>query len=249
MLLVVLETDRASIRAARVTTEVERADSAALIVPEALTSLGSRIAVWIDLARELPVRVLDRHLGSLEPTALNESASGEPRPARGAESYSPIDASREARARVEDELEELANARWAPVSTGRLVDLLRQAGITGARLADLPGIGLADALKIIRGQRPVTETQAQALAARTGRPAAEWIQANPALPEDLVAALDQPSSRSRVIALAKTRNQDEIDAWREAGYEVFALAARQTGEQKSPDWPTRVDRYFTAHRV
>jgi hypothetical protein len=74
-------------------------------------------------------------------------------------------------------------------------------------------------------------------------PVEALLAANPPLPEDLVAELDLPAYRSKVVALAQRRGMDEIEAWMTAAYSVTAVAHRQT-EGAAPTWTDRLDRYF-----
>ncbi|MDQ1246382.1 MAG: hypothetical protein QG597_750, partial [Actinomycetota bacterium] len=108
----------------------------------------------------------------------------------------------------------------------------------------LLGIKPQQALALLRGQVPLSPSQADLISQATDRPVTEILAANPVLPPELVARLDQPRRRRQVHQLAERRGVTETEAWRQAGYAVLALAARQTGDHESQAWEERLDRYF-----
>jgi hypothetical protein len=230
-----------------VTLDLGYEDDETLVVPPDSGPLGVSFLIWRGLARDLPLRVLDRYLGSPREglrTAAELAAAATGGAGTGTAITSATDPRSEYRARLEDGLDSLAAASWAPRGTGELGALLQADGQGPATLIALLGITPQQALALLRGQAPLSPSQADLVAQVTDRPVAELIAANPALPTELVSRLDQPRRRRQVQQLAARRGTGEIDAWRQAGYETFALAARQTGDRESRAWDERLDRYF-----
>ncbi|MBK6873555.1 MAG: hypothetical protein IPJ14_07855 [Kineosporiaceae bacterium] len=237
-----------SVQVVPVTLDVGYEDDETLVVPPGSGPLGVPFLIWRGLPRNLPRRVLDRYLGSpregLRTTAELAAAPATGGATTGTAITSAADPRSEYRARLEDSLDRLAAASWAPRGTGQLGPLLQAAGQTPATLIDLLGITPQQALALLRGQVPLAPPQADLVAQATGRSVAELLAANPSLPPELVARLDQPRRRRQVQQLAERRGVTETEAWRQAGYETLALAARQTGDRESRAWEERLDRYF-----
>ena len=235
-LVLLLNVTRSTVHVAVATTDVHLADDAALVLPAESTHCDAPLAIWDAIGRDVPTRTLDRYIDTLPTAVLNGGT-------RGRTVTTPVDRRVEERARIEDQLDALASAAWALPNGRDIRELLEQTGIQ-AQLLTLPGITPPEALRLARGQRPPTSQQAQALAELTGVPADTWLQANPQLPEALIEELDQPTIRHRIVALARTRGHGEVEEWRNTAHEVFALAARQTGQEKAPDWQQRLLRYL-----
>jgi hypothetical protein len=224
------------VEAAPVTLDVDYADEDAAVVPGSGSPLGVDTVTWIGLRRVLPMVVLDRFLGAWPVMSLM-TATGYP-------IVNPADARAEYRARIEDELDILAAARWAPTGTGTLADRLRAAGINAHRLVELLDLPPQEALALLRGKLPVTAEQAETLAAVLTISVEDVLDANPAPPAEVVSLLDRPRRRPQVEALARRRGVSEIAARQSAAFGVWRLAARQVGDRSDPAWDARLDRYF-----
>jgi len=248
LLVVLVDVTRTTVVAAPVTVEPELATTAAAVLPPEGSTLDLALAVWDELAAQLPTAVLDRHLGALAAhwaqlsveEALSRLSASRGRPPLGAN-----DPCVEEQARLEDALEVLAHATWVPKGTGTLGQLLSDLGVTSDQLRALPGVQPAQVLGLRRGMRPLTAPQVDALVTLTSTPANVWWAANPALPAGLVELLDQPQTRARVTRLAAHDGCSEIEERRAVAYDVLALAARQTGERGAEDWSGRLAHYFT----
>jgi hypothetical protein len=246
-IVLVTATTPGGVQVVPVTLDVGYEDDETLVVPPDSGPLGVSFLIWRGLARDLPLRVLDRYLGSPREglrTAAELAAAATEGARTGTAITSATDPRSEYRARLADGLDILAAASWAPEGTGQLGALLQAAGQNPGTLIALLGITPQQALALLRGQAPLSPSQADLVAQATDHPVAELIAANPALPTELVSRLDQPRRRRQVQQLAARRGTGEIDAWRQAGYETFALAARQTGDRESRAWDERLDRYF-----
>lgn len=93
----------------------------------------------------------------------------------------------------------------------------------------------------------LTPDEAQQLSRLLHVPAHDLLAATqPAVPEDLIAAMDLPRIRVLVDRLAQRRNQDEVVTWQAAAYGVLALAARDH-DRRDANWSGRISAYFAAH--
>lgn len=236
LLLLILEATSRAVRAAPVTLDVAAVDDSAVLIPQEASELAVPLAVWLEDSTSLPLRVLDRHLGALTVTVTDLSEARRGRPVLSAADDRAV-----LRAQRQDALDVLATARWAPEGDGNLKNLL---GPAMKDLGDLLGIPNRTVIALGRGIVALTPEQAERLAPVVGHPAERLLAANPALPEDLVADLDLPAYRAKVVRLARRRGIDEIQAWLTTGFAVAAVAHRQT-EGEAPSWTERLDRYFS----
>jgi hypothetical protein len=235
-LLLILDAPSRSVRAVPVTLELEAADdSAALLGPDS-SELGGPLVVWLGDATSLPLRVLDRYLGSVTIGLPELTAAGRGRPVLTAADERAVQ-----RARLQDTLDAFVAARWAPEGTGGLKELLGASDVRGiAQALQVPD---RTVIALRRGKAALTPDQAERLAPVVHLPVEALLAANPPLPEELVADLDHPAYRAKVVALAERRGIDETQAWLTAGFAVAAVAHRRT-EGQAPGWTERLDRYF-----
>lgn len=235
-LLLILDAPSRSVRAVPVTLDLEAADdSAALLGPDS-SELGGPLVVWLGDATALPLRVLDRYLGALtfELRALSAAGHGQP-------VLTDADDRAVLRARLQDALDVFVAAHWAPVTNGNLKEVL--AATDPKELAQLLAVPPRTAIALRRGRTFLTLDQAERLAPVVHLPVETLLAANPPLPEELIADLDHPAYRAKVISLAERRGIDENQARLTAGFAVAAVAHRQT-DGESPGWTDRLDRYF-----
>lgn len=227
----------AALRVAPVSFD-EEPDDSAVLAPAFAHDLGFDVAVWVDDEAEVPARVLEFKLGQFTVPGVD----GLP---RGTRNWGPTDPRTQTRARLQDLVEELVEATWAPTQSQAvsLPDLLAAADIreVAKALGSVPA-----AMQLRRGQATLTPEQADRLAPVLSRTPDELLAANPALPDDLVAVMDQPSVRSLVDRIAARQHQDEVTTWRNAAYGVYTLAAREHGRAATANWAGRVRAYFDA---
>lgn len=235
-LLLILDAQSRSVRAVPVTLDVADADASAAVLPPPSSELAAPLVVWLADETSLPLRVLDRFLGSLtvDTTALRSANHGRP-------VLTPADERAVHRARLQDALDVFVSARWAPESNGNLKELLR--ATDPKQLAQLLKVPDRTIIALRRGRTFLTLEQAERLAPVVGHPVEKLVAANPPLPDELVADLDHPAYRAKVTALAQRRGIAETQAWLTAGFAVAAVAHRQT-EGDSPSWTDRLDGYF-----
>ena len=213
------------------------ADDSAVLAPAFSSDLGFDAAIWVSDESDVPIRVFECKVGAL----THPGTDGLP---RGTRNWGATDPRTRARAHLQDLVEHLQEATWAPQPTGHttLQDILAKTDIGDVAQA-LGSLPLA--MQLRRGEGLLTAEQAELLAPIVGRAPDELLAANPALPDELVAEMDQPRVRSLVDRVATQRGQDEREAWRSAAYSVLALAARQD-TRATIAWPSRINAYFNA---
>ncbi|MBN1093453.1 hypothetical protein JKP75_13295 [Blastococcus sp. TML/M2B] len=235
-MLLVVDASRRSVRAVPVTLDVDAADDSAAMLSAESSDLACSLVVWLADATLLPLRVMDRYLGSLTVNLGELNAADRGRPVLTAADDRAVQ-----RARRQDILDTFVAARWAPEGSGNLKELLPSSDVKG--LAQVLQVPERTVVALRRGRAALTSEQAERLAPVVHLPVERLLAANPPLPEDLVADLDQPGYRAKVVALAERRGIDEIEAWLTAGFAVAAVAHRQT-EGEKPAWTDRLDHYF-----
>jgi hypothetical protein len=224
-----------AVRAVPVTFDVGTADHDAVVIHGVFPA-----AAVVRYADEtaIPVRVLDRYTGlAVEHPRKLDGPPGEP-------IASVLDPRARHRARLQDALETFAHARWAPEGSGRIAELLK-ISVDASAIVQALQLTEREFVQLRKGNRPVTPEQAKLLAGVLDMPAEEILAANPALPDELVADLDWPQHRALVLELAERQELDEIQAWRTAGYAIYAAQHRTSGNQP-PSWQQLIQRYFEA---
>jgi hypothetical protein len=229
-----------------ITFEARYADSQAYVLPAEATSLGVSVAAWAGMERLLPVRVLHRCLGAVSGEMTPSWPQSVPGSRQGRRIVTPVDPRAEHRAEIEDHLDLLAEADWAPAGSGALAQWLEAASIGVATLGEATGCSPAQGLALRRGQAVVTETEAEALAPLLGRSVADILAANPPVPKPLRARLDRPAWRAFVQRLAALRDLPERLAWQAAAYGTLRMAGRVTAADDEAIWDKRLERYFQA---
>jgi hypothetical protein len=235
-MLLILDAPSRSVRAAPVTLDLDAADESAAVLPPNSSELAVPLVVWLSDATSLPLRVLDRFLGLLtvDLTTLSEAD-------HGPLVLTPADERAVRRARLQDALDVFVAARWAPEGNGNLNALLSTADPKGlAQVLEVPD---RTVIALRRGKAALTPEQAERLSPVVHQPVEALLAANPSLPEDLVADLDHPAYRAKVVALAQRRRIEETQVWLTAGFAVAAVAHRQT-DGVAPSWTDRLDHYF-----
>jgi plasmid maintenance system antidote protein VapI len=249
-LVVLVSVGDTDVVAAPLTFDILYADDTALVLEADDSDFATPVVIWPALRTRLPMFVLDRMAGVLSQGSAglyaDADSSGAGPGRHGAAIVNALDARSEYRERLADTMLMLASANWAPQGTGGLADLLREKSVAPKDLAPMLDITPQAALGLRRGQAAITRQQAETLAVHVGQPWEELLASNPSLPQDLVLALDRPAHRSQVQRAAQALGLSEADARRTVGYDLFALAARQTGPGHHIAWDSRLDRYFEA---
>lgn len=215
----------------------ELPDETGAEAPASTNSLGLPLAIWRSDEGVIPTRVLDYKLGELDedPDSL----------APGSVNWGPTDPRTLTRAQLQDLIESLERATWAP-STSSDFDLT-----SALRSADPRAIQdvLGETSRVAalrRGQVDLTAGEVERLSQLLNVPAADLLAATtPPLPEALVAEMDQPTVRSMVDRLAARRTASEAEMRRSVAYGVLALAARDN-DRRDTRWEGRIRAYLQA---
>jgi hypothetical protein len=228
-----------------VTFDGTGADADALVVKA--PALGV-LTVWRSLRCDLPLAVLDRPVDELAPAVVAWTVGG---PASddaqiggpalpSAASRSPV------RADIVDDLDVLAEAvpvlKRAP-SAAAVVGSRKRVSPSEEQLTALIArldVSLPVVLDLIDGKRQPSPEEAAALL--------DIVGVTPEMappPAELVIEMYHPRWKMTVLDLARRRDLDEAAARTGIATGVYALAARQTGEQ-TPDWHERLARWADA---
>ena len=239
-----------TVTAMPVTFDDTGADAETLLVT-APVARGVPLTVWRTLRRDLPLAVLDRPVDELAPAVVAWTAGGPaPDDARLGGPMLPAVAPRSAvRADLVDDLDVLIAAVPALTSgSPRLTAAETRKRVSPsdeqfAALMDRLGVGLPAVLDLVDGKRQPDQGEAAALLDIVG--VAPEVAPPPA---GLVIEMYHPRWKVTVLDLAHRRDLDEVAARMAMANGVFALAARQTGEQ-TPDWRERLARWADAEEL
>lgn len=240
-----------SVTAVPAEADPELADDKTVVLPP-LDALGSlSTALWAGLARDLPLRVLNVCLGSVSSDVLSAVADVQSGVATGA--GAPITAAYDERAQVrtaiEERLDELARATWAPAVENapgdQLADVARRRGLAPSNVADALGIAPGDARAVLSGSRSMEPSERDALAELVGLSTDEVDRYQPRLDPGLVFALDHPKYRSRLRSKADEAEMTEPDYRFWVATRGLARAAR-TARRGAPDWDQLIEDFLNA---
>jgi hypothetical protein len=250
LLLVVGIEDR-DVTAAPVTIDPPVEDDLCLVIDETSTVFGVEVTLWAGLTGPVPLRVLERPIdvwgeevvqwttaaATSPPTTLPSGTRS------GRAIQSPLDPYALLRAELEDDLEALRSAPSLLVATPgqqpRTLASLLGKGSKVELLCSALGLPQYEVMSLLHGKRPLTPAMVDVVAEATGLAPEDVGQAVLPLPRDVVAEVDHPRWRSIWRAQAEREGTDEVTARLTTSYEMYALAARQTGAE-GPDWRSRL---------
>lgn len=240
VLLLAVDTETVTV----VPLTVEPSDTADTVTLDG-TVLGAPVTAWVGLTRTMPMSVLDRPIGHLGSEVLSRLAG------QGtATSLSPEFLTDDVRAELDDDLTLLAAPPCTTASSPVLadgpgitldLDAIDQSGLEEAKVRLV--VPLPVVLDLVDGKRPPTPAQAEVLREVFGA-APETLPP----PASLVRELSQPRWRGLIRQHQHRGGSTEDEARSSLAYDVFAMAARQTGDA-SPSWPDRILRWAQAHQV
>jgi hypothetical protein len=258
LLVLVASVEHAEISAIPATLDPGAEDAESVILESALTAFDVEATFWVGLRKNLPFRVLDEIVDEL-PAALTSwivAAIPEQRVAaplgvrRGRPDPTVFDSSATVRAEVEDDLAALQAAPALPVAqdpeatTRTLASILGKAVDLHVLLDALSPLGLdqPEVMSLLRGRRPMTPDVVDAVADVTDVDRKLIAEAVQPLPVEFVEEVDHPRWRPTWRERAQSEGLDEATARLQVSYEMFALAARQTGSH-TPDWSARLAQF------
>lgn len=252
------DVEHAEIDAVPVTLDPGAEDAESIVLEPALTVFGVGVTLWVGLRTTLPFRVLDEiideipnQIASWVTAATTDSRLPTPEGVQvGRPPETPFDSSATIRAGVEDDLEALRTTPSLPVAKrpekatrtlasvlGRAVDLNVLVGALSRQ-----GFSQSDVMSLLRGKRPLTPDMVDAITRVTGIEPALVAEAVQPLPAEFVEEVDHPRWRPIWRKRVQDEGLDEATARLRVSYEMFALAARQTGS-RTPDWPARLAQF------
>jgi hypothetical protein len=256
LLVLVLDLNGSDPSVAPVSLDPPTGDERTMILPADTNILGAAAATWVGLTRGVPLRVFDACLGRIQPhfltaarTILRGGEVGEQGEVEiGQPIASPFSREAELLADLEDDLERLAEARWAPPQTTparSIPDLLAgRADLEDFQqaLATTPG----RAWQLWCGERALKPDEAETVGQRFGI-AADALLATASLPSDLIAELDRPTWRPELRARKAALRLDDRHVRLEAAYGCL-VPARTTGASDG-QWRQLLRQYFDTHPV
>jgi hypothetical protein len=237
-----------------ITSDVQMADdTTARLEAEQTGGLGS-LAVWVGLEAPIELSVLDSYWGSIDIDEVGVVRRlvrlGKPIDALHVSTGSPIsnafDDRYEYRSIISDAVESLRSASWAPSSSSAsLPDLISKAGTDMTAVTAAIGASPTERLRLLRGQRCLDSVEAKQLAPLLHVEPEDVLATNPAIPSELIAAINQPRWKRNLVAYAESAQLVEADARQNVAYAVLALAARQTHfDSQELMWHERLKQYF-----
>ncbi len=239
------DTARANfVRVAPVTIGADDADDTAVIVDRGRARFATALTVWPELVHDVAEVVLERLLTTFEyqfaTLAELEAAAVRHELVYGLPILNERSPRLEAKRRLAAAMDVFATAIQVGGGDGSLEAVL--AGLTVSTVANALAATPKDALKVLRGEVPISEQQAHCLAVVSGRTAAELLRANPRPPESLVEAVAPLRRGQQIRAIAEYSKRLESEILEDIIRSAFTLAAR--GDRGHQDWPGRVDKYL-----
>lgn len=242
-----------------VTVDPDIADSTSLVLAPWLTNFGVETTLWIDLRTRLPLRVLDEIIdefpSDLMSWVVEDRQMSLPRGVhKGPQTVSVFDPAMTLRAEIEDDLSDLQASPALPVegsstdATPTLASILGKTVNLRALVDALHPCGLnqSEVMSVLKGKRFLTPDLVDAIAGVTDISRDTIAEAVTPLPSELVEEVDHPRWRPMWRQRAHQQGLDESAARLRGTYELYALAARQTGAQK-PDWAARLAQFRHVH--
>jgi hypothetical protein len=249
-LVVLEETSPDSVRAIPLEPDLELADESVVVTPK-LEVLGSAMALWTSLVRDVPRRALNVCFGSVPVHVLervDDVRSGK-RAGIGAPITAVFDERAQLRVSIARRLDSLAAAVWGPgvdnPPSDTLADVARSRDLTPSRIATVLKIQPGDARAILSGSRSMDDDERDAFAILVGMSPSEIDLYRPKVDPELALALDRPKYRSRLRERAKAEGRSEANYRYWVATHGLARAARTT-RTTSIDWDQLIEDFLNA---
>lgn len=254
LVLVVAAEDR-DVLAAPVTIDPPAEDARSVVLEGSFTAFGVEATVWAGLTSIIPIRVLDRPLDQWSEdlvrwatrTTQGQPIATPPGTRQGGAIQSELDPAALLQAELADDLESLRQAPGLPVdipgATHRDLASLLGSNLDLASLCSALNLPQPEVMKLLRGQTPLVPEQIDNVARVTGLSSEEIASTARGLPFRLVVTVEHPRWRPTWAQHAQRRHLSEDEARLTGGYEVFALAARETGGSQ-PNWNQRLRQFL-----
>lgn len=242
ILLLTLNTpsNERTVLAAPVTLEPGLEDEECVLLEASTNELGLPLTVWLGLARKVPLRTLERPLGEIS-TVLAHTNGGviESGPFLrlsagvhvGRENFGSTWPSAEKHAELEDLLDEwMEELEPLPSQPSNVQVKQQEVKPSLAQVMDALNVPQRQAMNIVRGRHPLTDDEAQRLAAHIGSTHEAISAMAEPLPTELLLEMEQPRWKNLVRSEQQSKKSNEIQARLSLAQQAFALAARQSGE-------------------
>ncbi|MFW0797013.1 hypothetical protein AAFP30_24620 [Gordonia sp. CPCC 205515] len=258
MLVLITEVNDTEITAVPATVDPAVEDVQCIVLANTETVLGVEVTLWMDLRSSLPLRVLDEIVDELSPSVADTILASVSDPSRalhaglrrGTATLTEFEHAATARAEIEDGLDQLQSSPALPVQEEEGQPTRTLASILGTN-TDLRsmvnalrpfGFSQPEVMQLLHGKRPVPPEIVEPIAEVTGIDTGAIACAVQPLPVGFVREVDHPRWRRTWRERAQREAIDEAAARMKVSYEMFARAARQTGDQE-PDWSARLAQY------
>lgn len=214
---------------------------AGFVIDASKNPLSTALNVWPKHAHWIPFASLDDLLATIDPAivdALRAAAEGTSAPSLVQSSTSSTQVAEESAAVDEllDAVDALEEAPRFEQSAGASPSVRLDVDL-GVVMETL-GVTQSRAMNILSGTEPISGDEAGRLSAETGVPVATILGATSPLPAELERELQEP--RWRASIRRRAAGGDEQAGRLRLGYDVYQLAARQTGAGREL-WRRRID--------
>lgn len=254
--------DRSTVSALPLSEDPQFATDTDLILQPDETPLGIPLMAEVALEMVLHQRVLDRCLGSLEESALNDlrrlrnafvhsQPSGLPIGRVGPPVTHELDERLQYRSEQREMHALLIFADWyqAPGAGTSAAELVRRC-LAGRKwslqqLADASGVSVQELLRIRRGEYLALSGEQMNNLAKALDVAPEELEAALAerLPPEVQEAIDHPHHKARVYTWAEKWNLDEVEARRRIGRSLIAML-RRAKQMSVAEWSRLLEEQF-----
>lgn len=240
-----------------VSFDTHLADELTLVIDASRSALEVPVGIWTALETGASTAVLERCLSELEQDDLNTVAvlraarSGElpVGVARGIRPGSTVDDRAQFRSELASEVRSLVEAAsWEPEEQVgiSLAEILGDAGIGPRDVARKLDLETRDVLAVFQARRPPTRDELarlDELAIEAGASNLPSTATQAAPPQELIARMNAPRWKPRIVAATSAWDSDEVTVRRRAAAEVrqMSVAARRD-RSTAVDWDEFLDR-------
>jgi hypothetical protein len=244
---VVLRVHEEEVTVAPVCLDSWLADEYAVFVSEEWSPIDVSLAIWVSLVTTVPLCALDWYLGEVDvldqlPAVRDAFVKGLSPPSHiptGAAVVSTLDERSQFRRQLATTISDLADAGWHEPSIsqgdgdlGKMLD-----GLEPERIGESLGLEPPSVFVLLRGETPLTESQAARLSALSGIAVDVLRNASPPIPSRLLRELDHPINRSLIEECAIRNSWSFTEVRFEARNALLGRAARFEGDPDAPiDW-------------
>lgn len=218
---------------------------AEFVVDASKNPLSTALNVWPKHAHWIPFASLDELLATIDPAIVDALRAAAERTSASSFANSSTSPTQVVEGSAVDELLDAVSSLEEaprlerPVGSSPSVRLDIDLGV----VIDALGVTQSRAMNILSGTEPISGDEAGQLSAETGVPIATILAATSPLPAELERELQEP--RWRASIRIRAAGGDEQAGRLRLGYDVYQLAARQTGAGREL-WRRRIDTFLAS---